>query len=166
MSKKDFCQRKKKKKKDRKKADIQTQWTEIKQKINLLVRKMEQIDMKKIEYHSREIDKLFAKRESIMKKTTERYHEKMKRNKKRIKKKNKNYTCGNYITKDKHWINYTNIDEEEEWLADSGATLYVTNTEKYMFNKIKDRSVIVVGTGKETKAIARGDVMIHHLKTG
>ena len=35
-----------------------------------------------------------------------------------------------------------------------------------MFNKIKDRSVRVVGTGKETKAIARGDVMIHHSKTG
>ena len=34
-----------------------------------------------------------------------------------------------------------------------------------MFNKTKDRSVIVVGTGKEIKAIARGDVMIHHSTT-
>ena len=30
--------------------DIQTQWTEIKQKMDLFVRTMEQIDMKKIEY--------------------------------------------------------------------------------------------------------------------
>ena len=40
MTKKDFSQRKKKKKKDRMKTDIQTQWTEIKQKMDLLVRKM------------------------------------------------------------------------------------------------------------------------------
>ena len=30
--------------------------------------------------------------------------------------------------KEKHWISYTNIDEEEEWLADSGATAHMTNT--------------------------------------
>ena len=146
--------------------DIQTQWTEIKQKMDLFVRTMEQIDMKKIEYHAREIDKLCANRDMVMKKTTERYHKNTKGNKKRKKRKNNNCTCGNYILKQKHWINYTNIEEEEEWLVDSGATAHVTNIEKYMFNKIKDRSVIVVGTGKETKAIARGDVMIHHSKTG
>ena len=34
--------------------------------------------------------------------------------------------------------------------------------ERYLFNKTKDRSTIVVGTKKETKAPARGDVIIHH----
>ena len=58
------------------------------------------------------------------------------------------------------------IKEEEEWLVDSGATAHLTNTEKYLFNKVKDRSVIVVGTGKETKTIARGDIMIRHSGTG
>ena len=68
--------------------------------------------------------------------------------------------CENYIIKEKHWINYTNIEEDEELLVDSGTSAHVTNTEKYMFNKVKDRIVIVVGTGKETKAIVRGEVMI------
>ena len=31
-----------------------------------------------------------------------------------------------------------------------------------MFTKIKDKSTTVVGTGKETKATARGDVIIRH----
>ena len=31
-----------------------------------------------------------------------------------------------------------------------------------MFNKVKGRNVIVVSTGKETKVIARGQVMICH----
>ena len=53
--------------------------------------------------------------------------------------------------KEKHWINYTNVEAEEEWLADSGATTHVSNTEHYMFNKVEDSSMIVVGTGKETK---------------
>ena len=65
----------------------------------------------KIKYHAREIDKLCAKRDMKMKKTTERYHKKTKGNKKRSKKRNNNCTCGNYIAKDKHWINYTNIDK-------------------------------------------------------
>ena len=67
----------------------------------------------------------------------------------------------------KHWVNYTNIEEKEEkLLVDSGTTVHITNTEKYIFNKVKDRSVMVVGTGKETKAIARGDVMTCHSRTG
>ena len=166
MTKKNFSQRKKKKKNDKRKTDINTQWTEIKQKKDLLVRTMEQIDMKKIKYYAREIEKLCAKRGIIMKKISENYHKKTKGKKKRNKKKNNNCTHKTYIAKEKDWINYTNIEEEEEWMADSGATAHVTNTEKYTFNKIKDWSVIVVGTGKETKAIARGDVMIHHSKTG
>ena len=63
-------------------------------------------------------------------------------------------SCGNYIIKETHWINYTNIEEEEEWLADSGATAHITNAENYVFNKVKHRSVIVVAKGKETKGIA------------
>ena len=78
MTKKDFSQRKKKKNKDKRKTDIKTQWTKIKQKIDLLVRTMEQIDMKKIKYHAQEIDKLCDKRNMMMKKTTERFHKKTK----------------------------------------------------------------------------------------
>ena len=51
-------------------------------------------------------------------------------------------------------------------MEDNGATAHVTNKEKYMFNKVRDRNVILVGTGKETKAIVRGDVMICHSKSG
>ena len=35
-----------------------------------------------------------------------------------------------------------------------------------MFNKVKDRSAKVVGTGKITKQIARGDVLISHSEKG
>ena len=38
----------------------------------------------------------------------------------------------------------------------------MTNSKRYLFNKTKDRSTIVVGTGKETKASAQGDGIIHH----
>ena len=34
-----------------------------------------------------------------------------------------------------------------------------------MVNKIKDRSTLLVGTGKETKVTARGDVIIRHSNT-
>ena len=47
-------------------------------------------------------------------------------------------------------------------VADSEATTHITNTEKYMFNKIKDRSTIVVETGKETKATAQDNIIICH----
>ena len=86
-----------------------------------------------------------------MNRTTERQHKKTKGNKKYSKKRNNNCICGIYIMKEKHWINYTNVEAEEEWLADSGATTHVSNTEHYMFNKVEDSSMIVVGTGKETK---------------
>ena len=66
--------------------------------------------------------------------------------------------------KEKHWINYSNNKEEPTWLANSVATAHVINSNKYMFNKMKDRSIIVFGTGKETKTIVRGDVMICHSK--
>ena len=50
----------------------------------------------------------------------------------------------------KQWINNIDVEQEEKWLADSGATLYVSNSKKYLFTKTKDRSTIVVGTGKQT----------------
>ena len=53
------------------------------------------------------------------------------------------------------------MQQEEKWLANSGATIYGTNSERHLFNKTKDGSTIVVGTGKETKASAKGDVIIH-----
>ena len=49
-----------------------------------------------------------------MNRTTERHHKKKEGNKKNKKKKNKECSCGNYVMKEKHWINYTNIEEEEE----------------------------------------------------
>ena len=131
-----------------------------------LIRTMEQIDIKKIKYHAREIDRLCDTRNIIMNRTTELQHKKTKGNKKNNKKKNNKCSCGQYIMTEKHWINYTNIEEEEEWLADSGATAHITNTEKYIFNKVQNRSVMVLGTGKETKAIATGDVIIRHSRTG
>ena len=60
----------------------------------------------------------------------------------------------------KQWINNIDMQQEENWLADSVATIYVTNLEGYYFNKTKDRSTIMVGTGKVTKASARGDIII------
>ena len=68
----------------------------------------------------------------------------------------------NEILRSKHWIKDIETKKEEKWLADSGATTHVTNTEKYLFNKIKDRSTIVIGTGKETKATSQGNVIICH----
>ena len=65
-----------------------------------------------------------------------------------------NFDCGNKIMINKQWINNIDVQQEEKWLADSGATVHVTNSERYLFNKTKDRSTIVVGTGKETKALA------------
>ena len=49
------------------------------------------------------------------------------------------------ILQQKHQVNFANDETVEEWLADSGASAHLTNSEKYMFNKGKDRSVIVVG---------------------
>ena len=88
-----------------------------------------------------------------------------KRNKYKWDKMKENCDCGNKIMMNKQWINNVNIQQEEKWLANSGATIHVTNLERYLLNKIKDRSTIVVGTGKETKASARGEVIIHHLNS-
>ena len=40
------------KNKDKRKKDIETQWTKIKMKMNQLIRIMEQINIKKIGYHA------------------------------------------------------------------------------------------------------------------
>ena len=57
----------------------------------------------------------------------------------------------NKIMMNKQWINNVDVQQEEKWLADCGAKLYITNPKKYLFNKTKDRSIIVVSTGNETK---------------
>ena len=54
------------------------------------------------------------------------------------------------------------MQQWEKWLAGSGATGHVTNLDRYLFNKTKYTSTIMVGTGKETNALAWGDVIIHH----
>ena len=74
-----------------------------------------------------------------MNQTTKRYckirNEPRKTNKHNV----KGCSCGNYSMKEKRWMTYTNIDEEEQ-LADCGATAYVTgNTKKNVCNKVKDR---------------------------
>ena len=79
-----------------------------------LVREMEHIDIKKIKYHVHEVDKLCNKRNMIINRTAKRHHEKTKGNKIKSKKENNNCICGNYIMKAKYWINYTNVEEEEE----------------------------------------------------
>ena len=76
-----------------------------------------------------------------------------------------NGDCENETWKDKHWINNVTMEKEEKRFSDSGATTHDTNTEGYMFNKTKDRSSIVVGTRKETKATARGKLIISHSNT-
>ena len=73
-----------------------------------------------------------------------------------------NYDCGNKILINKQCINNIDMQQEEKWLANRGATLHMTNLERYLFKKIKDRSTIVVGIGKETKASAQGNVIIRH----
>ena len=78
------------------------------------------------------------------------------------KKDTKNCDCGNEILRNKNWINNIKTEKEDKWLANSRATTNVPNTEKYMFIKIKNKTAIMIGTSKETKAIARGDVIIHH----
>ena len=100
MTKKDFSRRKKKKNKDKRNTDIQTQCTEINQKMDLLVKTMEQINIREIEYHAQGIDKLCAKRDMRMKKTTERYHKKTKETRKEIRRETTNCICGTYIAKE------------------------------------------------------------------
>ena len=62
----------------------------------------------------------------------------------------------------KYWIHSIQSRTNESWLADSGASVHVTNSCKKMFNVIDDDSTIVVGTGKETKATKKGDLMLVH----
>ena len=40
--------------------------------------------------------------------------------------------------------------QEGKWLASSGATVHIINSDRYSFKKTIDRSTIVVGAGKET----------------
>ena len=65
-----------------------------------------------------------------------------------------NCDCGNKIMMNKQWIKNIVVQQEEKWLADSGATVHITNSEKYLFNKTKNKSTIVVEIGKVTKASA------------
>ena len=89
MTKKDFSQRKRRKNKNKKKIDIQTQWTEIKQKKNQLIRTIEQIDPKKIICHERKNDRLCGRRKMTMNQTIKHPHKKKQGNKKNKQKQNK-----------------------------------------------------------------------------
>ena len=62
----------------------------------------------------------------------------------------------------KQWINNIDVQQKEKWSANSGVTVYATNLERYLFNKTNNRSTIVIGTGKETKFSAQGNIIIHH----
>ena len=124
-----------------------------------LVKLIDEMDLEKIQDYAKKIDRLCNARNTGL----TRLRKNVKKNKKNkwIKKK-ANCDCKNEMMMNKQWKNNTNVQQEETWLADSGATLHVTNSERNLFNKIKGRSTIVVETGKETKALAQGDVIIHH----
>ena len=58
----------------RRKTDLQKQWTEVKQRRDSLVQEIELINMEKIAYHAREINKLCAQRNKNLNKTNRRYN--------------------------------------------------------------------------------------------
>ena len=120
---------------------------------------IDNIDLESIQGQAQEIDRLRNAR-NIQTMKPKKAIKKKKKNK-WIKMK-ENCDCGNKIMTNKQWTNNNDVQQEEKWLADSGATVHVTNSEKYLFNKMKGRSTIVVGSRKETKALAQGDVIIHH----
>ena len=155
-----------KKKTKKKKTDLQNKWTKIRQKMDCLVKDMETLNIQKIAYHEREIKKLCKQRNKNLKRKTKLYHGKKNRKIKDMFTKKEFQELHDRIERKRHWVNFAKIENDEEWLADSGASAYMTNSEEYIFNKVKDRSIIVVITGKETRAIARGEVIICHSKTG
>ena len=116
-----------------------------------LVNPIDEIDLEKIQIRAQGINGLCNARNMRIIKPRK---DKKKRKKNKLIKMKENCDCGNKIMMNKQWINNIDVQQEEKWLANSGATVYMTNSERYLFNKIKDRSTIVVGTGKETKASA------------
>ena len=68
-------------------------------------------------------------------------------------------------SKKEYWINSVNSNENESWLADSGASVHVTNSSKYLFKIVDDSSTIIVGTGKETEATKKGELVLVHAST-
>ena len=138
------------------KQDIKSQWLNMKKRMDALIEQMETINIDKIKLHTNQIDRICARRNNLMnirnrKKATHKNLEK------ELRKAFLKPNSGN-----KYWIHSVQSRTNESWLADSGASVHVTNSCQKMFNVIDDDSTIVVGTGKETKATKKGDLMLVH----
>ena len=56
--------------------------------------------------------------------------------------------------------------DTENWLIDSGSTVHVTNSNKYMYHIAETNSTVTVGTGNSRKAIYKGSILLRQLETG
>ena len=138
------------------KKDLKSQWMEMKKKMDELVEQIGSLDINAIRDHTHQIDKICSKRDKVMRR---KYN---KRNVDRRTEKELRKAFVKPASKQKYWINSINSCENESWLADSGASVHVTNSSKYLFNVVDDNSSIIVGTGKETEATKKGELMLIH----
>lgn len=141
------------------KKDLKSQWMEMKKKMDELVEQIGSLDVEAIRDHTNQIDKICSKRDNVMRR---------KYNKRDVDRKMEKELRKAFVkpaSKKKYWINSVNSSDNESWLADSGASVHVTNSSKYLFNVIDDNSSIIVGTGKETEATKKGELMLIHADT-
>ena len=141
------------------KQDLKSQWMEMKKKMDDLVEQIGSLNIDAIRDHTNQIDKICSKRDNVMRR---KYN---KRNVDRRIEKELRKAFVKPASKKKYWIQSVNSSDNESWLADSGASVHVTNSSKYLFNVIDDNSSIIVGTGKETEATKKGELMLIHADT-
>ena len=139
--------------------DLKTQWIAMRKQMNNLVDRMDEINLDDIKYHTRKLDEICSRRNNVM----NRKHQKYRSDARVTKELKKVFTKPNPMKK--FWIHSVQSKTDESWLADSGASVHVTNSSEKMFNLKEDESTIVVGTGKETKATKKGDLMLVHAIT-
>ena len=128
----------------------------MKQNMDELVEQIGLLDIDEICHHTNQIDKICSRRDNVMR----RKHNK--RNVDRRMEKELRKAFVKPKSKKRYWINSVNSNENESWLTDSGASVYVTNSCKYMFNVINDNSTVIVGTGKETEAKRKRELILVH----
>ena len=138
------------------KKNLRAQWKEMKQKMDELIEQMEAIDIDEIRNHTSQIDRICERRNYEMR----RKH--CTRDVERKVKKELRKAFSKPNQKKKYWIHSIQSNENESWLADSGASVHVTNSSEKMFNIVQDHSTIVVGTGKETQATEKGELILFH----
>ena len=132
---------------------------EMKKKMDELVEKIESPDINAIRDHTNQIDKICSKRDNLI------HCKNNKRNADQRMEKELRKAFVKPVSRKKYWINSVNSNDNESWLADSGASVHVTNSCKYLFNVTKDNSSIIVGTGKEAEATKKGELMLIHSAT-